>query len=873
MKRILIFLLIFAMVLPLASCGKKKKPKMTVYGDGVVPVMIVSTVGVPSSVVDDLMTMRGVLKTYLGVIPTYTSDKTEKTGIELVFGQTNRAITERANALLPALDGDDAAYAILFDEDGAAVVWNHEYGAMAGVKYFFDTYLGGETLKIAIGTEYVGHLSIAAYAEELRIAAEEKARQEEAERKEKEERAWATRFNVIVDPEVRAAVKDFYEEFYDPEKIIRWWAGLYDPDYGAFYYSNSARDDKTFRNATNTYKYLPDMESTYQICQRLRVFDSGSKLARYLGPSITEKMISFYQTKQDNSDGYFYHPQWTKAESRSNTMRYTRDQDWATTMLDWLGSAPLYPTANDRKAGSAGLYDVTVLRLASSGGSSGWSANKTSVQNYVNNLLDSKTCEQWSNELQTQTSAFKAAGVLGYVLDVLDERINPAYGLWVTGYNASTDRYTNLKGTAENPYGIFTCTYKVMAMYNNAGRLAPNTDKMVENAIKAIEKSPTSDDATARITYIFNPWATLGNVRENVKKYGTSTLLTSYDAQIKNHILTMINALKQLLSMFRCEDGSYGYLTTGSSPTIYGTPVSLGVKEGDVNATNLVMSLAMHICHTVGLDHIIDVFSSSHKTLMKELLDSAPSRGKGGQSQTQSNTIKYDFTTETLNAAPSGTTQSSSDDAAVQNGTTFRVVEEPGNSANKVVEISKTTETNVNGRQLYVPLLYVDKMTDTTVLEIGMRINVTGDTRYGNSITGSNLNIMQIGFLSQSDMFWMPTLRFNGESNPTGYVLIVEKSTSGGTKEFADNPPKTFQFDTWYEFTFRLTIKNFGKSNAQFRVEILVDGESFGTSQNFYSDSIAFKEEKTVRVRFQPQMRIHALIYVDDISAKITTGN
>ena len=884
MKRLLAFLLICATVLPLAACAPKKKeenqPKVTVYGDGVVPTMIVSTVGVPSSVVDDLMTLRGTLSTLIGETPTYSSDKAGKNGVELVFGETNRAITARAKEILPTLDGDEATYAILFNEDGAAVVWNHEYAAMEGVRYFASHYVTESALQIAIGTEYVGHVSISEYAEQLRREAEEKAAREEAERREKEERVWAEQFNEIEDPEVRAAVKDFYEEFYDPEKIVRWWAGLYDPDYGAFYYSNSARDDKTFRSQTNTYKYLPDMESTYQICQRLRVFVSGSNLARFLGPEITSKMITFYQTKQDNSDGYFYHPQWTKAESQSNAMRYTRDQDWAITMLGWLGSEPLYPTAKERLASTAGLYDQAVQRLAAD---ESWVRDKTSVRSRVNEMLNTRTCEQWSNDLQTRTSLFEAAGTLDTVLDVLDERINPTYGLWVTGYNASTDRYTNLKGTSESPYGIFTCAYKVMAMYNAAGRLCPNTDKMVANAIMAIKKAPTSNDATARVTYVFNPWAALGNIRQNLKNYGGTALVTRYDAQIKADILPMMNALKQVLGLFRCQDGSYGYLTSGSSPTIYGTPVSLGVKEGDVNATNLVMSFAMHICHTVGLSHTIDVFSSSHKTLMKQLLDSAPSRGKGGSQQTDPGTgtetqidpVKYDFTNDTLNAAPKG----GSDSGAA--GTTFKVVSDPANSSNKVLEINKNTEGNDGGGTLTLPLITAPTMTDATVVEFGMKINVSSETRYGNSISGSNQNMMQIRFMSGDSPFWMPTLRFNQSANPTtGYTFVVGKHTSNSVIESPDNGAKTFQYGTWYEFTFRLTVKNYGKSNASFKVEIFVDGEKFGDSYCFFANSsdvtggsIAFKQNTQINVRFAPQMRTHALIYVDDVSAKVTTGN
>ena len=879
MKRVLSLLLVFAMILPFAACTKKAKnatsstteqlgPDVTIYGDGVSPALILAA-SVSSTARETVLAIRATLKTRLGETPTFgAASIVEKEGVEIVFGDTTREISERAKAYLPELDGDEATYVIYFDEDGAAIVWNHQYGAEIGVKYFSDNYMTAEVLKVPSGTRYVGRFSISGYAEELRLAAEEKARKEEEERQAQIERRWATRFDVISDTTVRTAVKDFYETFYDPEAIIRWWAGLYDPEIGGFYYANSARDNAGY----GANLFLPDMESTWQIINRLRPFESD--LAHYLGPEITAKIIEFYQTRQDPDDGYFYHPQWGKGgdDNLMSLMRRTRDQDWAIAALEHLHSAPLYPTALDRARNSAETVDVTLQRLASYAGlsktasaprtSASWQANESSVRSYVNNLMNTQSCEAWANELDTQISTFEAKGVIGYVLDVLDERVNPEYGLWVSGYDANRDLYYNLKSspTTEVPYGIFTNTYKVMKVYNAGGRLFKYAEKMVENTIKAIN----SKDPGARITYIFNPWATLGNVRSNLADYGTSAQLATYNRQISENIIEMINSLKSSLGIYKHADGSYSYLPSGcSSPTIYGTTVSLGLNEGDVNAHNLVMSFSMHICNTIGVD-TIPVFNENHGKLMQELLRNAPNIPKTGDpSQIETQSIAYAFSADSVGAFPKGATQNSSDDSAVQNGTTFKVIEEPGNTSNKVVEINKNTEGNVNGRQLYIPLLAVDKMTDTTVAEITMRLNVTGDTRYGNSISGSNPNIMQIGFMCQSDLFWMPTLQFNNG----GYTLLTQNSTSGGaTIEYPDNKAKTFAFDTWYEFTFRLTIKNFGKSNAEFRVEILVDGQPFGTSTNFYSDSINFKEGKTIRVRFQPQMRIHALILVDDVT-------
>ena len=891
MKRIVAGLLLLSMLLPVfAACTKHNKngsgtdvqlgPDVTIYGDGVSPTVIQSS-SIPSDAADIVMNVRGTLRTRLGATPKIASDSAEKEGVELVFGDTNRDVTARAKALLPALDGDEATYVIYFDEDGVSVVWNHEYAATVGMRYFIDNYLTASSLKIPSRSRYVGHLSISAYEEELRVKAEEKARREEEKRQARIEEEFASRFNVITDPTVKAAVKDFYETFYEPEKIMRWWAGLYDPEIGGFYYANSARDNAGYgANA-----FLPDMESTWQIINRLRQFDSN--LAHYLGSEITAKIVEFYQTRQDPDDGYFYHPQWGKGsgDNLMSLMRRTRDQDWAIAALANLNSAPLYPTALDRAKNSATTVDVTVRRLAAgagltqtasaSGGSSKWQANEASVRSYVNNLMNTQSCESWANELDTQISTFEANGVIGYVLDVLDERVNPTYGLWVSGYDASHDLYYNLKNSpsTEVPYGIFTNTYKVMKVYNAGGRLFKYTTKMVENVIKAIN----SKDPGARITYIFNPWATLGNVRTNLKQYGTTVQLAAYDRLISENILEMINSLKSSLGIYKHTDGSYSYLPSGcSSATIYGTTVSLGLNEGDVNAHNLVMSFSMHICNTIGIN-TIPVFNENHGKLMQELLKNAPTvRKTGNPSSIGSPSVSYNFSDVSVGSLPANVTQGKKD------GTTCKVVAEPGNTSNKVLEINKNTEGDANGGQVYLPLLAVDKMTDTTVLEVSMRINIAGDTRFGNEISNkNNLNIVQICLMNESNPFWMPTLCFNSD-NPTGYYFLVGKSTSGGAKEYPDNRAKLFQFDTWYTFTFRMTIKNYGKSNAQFRVEILVDGVSFGVSECFFSNdytdssvssgSIEFQTGKTVRVRFQPQMRVHALIYVDDVSANYYTS-
>ena len=58
------------------------------------------------------------------------------------------------------------------------------------------------------------------------------------------------------------ALRDLYE-IYD-ESMIEWFAGLFDPRFGGWYYSNGAKDMETVTYQGVTYPLWPDIESTEQ---------------------------------------------------------------------------------------------------------------------------------------------------------------------------------------------------------------------------------------------------------------------------------------------------------------------------------------------------------------------------------------------------------------------------------------------------------------------------------------------------------------------------------------------------------------------------------------------------------------------------------
>ena len=134
--------------------------------------------------------------------------------------------------------------------------------------------------------------------------------------------------------------------------VVSWFANLYDPVTGGFYYSNSARDNDGF---------LPDLESTRQVMS----FFLGSGMADKFGGDIksalpewiSDGFVKFVKKMQD-VNGYFYHPQWSKEETDAHLPRLGRDLDWAVNLLGMCGAKPTYDTPNGIK-GDGLLWDGT----------------------------------------------------------------------------------------------------------------------------------------------------------------------------------------------------------------------------------------------------------------------------------------------------------------------------------------------------------------------------------------------------------------------------------------------------------------------------------------------------------------------------------
>ena len=126
---------------------------------------------------------------------------------------------------------------------------------------------------------------------------------------------------------------------------------------------------------------------------------------------------------------------------------------------------------------------------------------------------------------------------------------------------------------------------KISCAYSNLGRPFPNLQKAFDSAIDIA----VGDIPVKAIVDVFNPPFTLLNLLENMKLVGDEENYAKAKVRLRERAEELLLATKKKVEVFSKPDGSFSYLPKASCPTSQGCRASLGVDEGDVNATSLAL--------------------------------------------------------------------------------------------------------------------------------------------------------------------------------------------------------------------------------------------------------------------------------------------
>lgn len=447
------------------------------------------------------------------------------------------------------------------------------------------------------------------------------------EEREEKYNAIADRIGGSVGKATAEALRDFYEIF--DEEMIDWFAGLYDPAVGGWYYSNGAKNLDTVTYQGVTYPLLPDIESTEQALR----FINGSGLCegkKYQDvlPERMKRDIAKYLKGLQDEGGFFYNPQWGKEYTDKKLSRRARDLGNAVAVIKALGYQPTYDTPTGDK-GDYRLFDGTpVERRVLKGGETKTSQSGIEIPE---NMRDRESFLAYLDTLDIKTGAYsvgntltaqkrqiifrdeqlKAEGKDYSLMDILikwlNDNQNPKNGLW---------------HPEANYYGI-NGLMKITGVYGAAEVLFPNATLAANAAIDAMN---TAQEAGA-VTDVYNTWFAAERVLRHIRSFGGAEG-EAESARLLEHLRKRapeaLSATREKLLAFKKESGSFSYCRTCSSARSQGCPVTHeAMAEGDVNATIICSSdILNYIYASLGLSDIkVPIFGARQMKRYLEIVE------------------------------------------------------------------------------------------------------------------------------------------------------------------------------------------------------------------------------------------------------------
>ena len=613
-KKILLVCAILVALLALSSCsffGGNDNSTPTPSGSEKISQIVLYDTGM------DILDFRSKIYDLTGIIAVVAQDEPAKE-CEIVFGDTNRAVTALAKAELEKLESGkssaDYGYIIYYDGKSVAIYWDHENLRDLAVNKFVSECLDKLKLKMSEGT-----VASATYTAKETI----------------EEALWMA-LEEVATPEVYAALRK-HNNYLDGSTMLAWMANLWDGDIGGFYFSNTARDNEPYR---------PDIESTEWIMSFLKSSGAMNSVNNELPHEIKTKIVDFALSLQ-HSDGYFYHPQWPIGTDKLQTDRYGRDLTNAMSIInrftiDRDGDGveekqyPKYCTPNGYKCaahaldgGSCNLSLTTAqggLPLSGINAAVSITTSSSLAVSKISGSVVKPTAAASDKPDYSSPTAFKAW--LEVYNATLRENSGKAHNLNALageirahGYNdivldmlqtAQREIYEEQTARGEEPTGFWQYTadlkcvwgmHKYIGYYSTAKASLTYHKEMVKTIVKVIAIDPSTITSYALNDHM-NQWVAINHVISNAKTYNPDVVPELYEIVRENVVDLIDNSIERLRPM-NLGDGMFVYSYSGRAPSsIYGTPISKGIAEADVNGMLLLGNYYNAVFESLGYTKI-----------------------------------------------------------------------------------------------------------------------------------------------------------------------------------------------------------------------------------------------------------------------------
>ncbi|WP_208592195.1 hypothetical protein [Gracilibacillus suaedae] len=331
----------------------------------------------------------------------------------------------------------------------------------------------------------------------------------------------------------RETLSDRLDSLFDG--VFSWLLEQFDPLTGGFYYARSSVLDDRF---------TPDIESTSQAINILR----RHQLLDSLPQTMKEKMIAFFQMRQDPASGYFYDhdPNMKKDE-----VMVHRALHYSLNSLKRLGSSPLYPSPVENQVAPDYTKSLSSYRKK-------WESIDLRNSWRGCDLLVSSTVYFAQIDEVTQREYVDAFS------EFLVEKQDLETGLWGEGA-----LYVQLSGA-----------FKLHTFYRRYQISMPNQDRIYQTILKCLRTEEAVD-----MCYIRNPIDLLSYIEPDLSE--------AERREVSEITISNMKRLKQ-------QDGAFSreLTTSPKAPNVAqvkqgeyypnmpeAVELGLGLKEGDMNAT------------------------------------------------------------------------------------------------------------------------------------------------------------------------------------------------------------------------------------------------------------------------------------------------
>ncbi|MBQ7387199.1 MAG: hypothetical protein IJW03_03435 [Clostridia bacterium] len=767
----------------------------------------------------DILSIRAAMSDIIGPsLSTYLYTDASASDGEVVFGNSDRTITAAAkSALAEALSKDsknDCGYIIYVDGKNIAVYWDVEGMGDIAVQAFIDVCVNDKRLVLDNGTVLSQHYDKHTF---------------------ETEKYWLA-LEAVADEDVVEAIKRLYN-YYDGTKLIGWLGNLYDPEVGGFYFSNSARDTKGF---------LPDIESTSQLLGM--VVNIGALPSRDALPEeIKHKIVDFAKSLQSADDGYFYHPQWPIGRENLLTERYGRDlgnatgvitaikfdtdgdgvyetQEYpnycapngvkcalhngtgdkcsfpvATAYLTDTLDTPVTTTLTSSVSSAVSKLNSSVVTATAAAGSTPDYSSATAFRNWLESYNSTMTENSGNgHQLAALASEITQKGYANVVLDYLDEVQAEVFDTQVKNGETPTGLWQY-----NVDYNLVYGLLKWGVFHNSSSHGRAIGSKYIPYIVRScieVTKLPPSDNY--RMHDLYNQWTSVQTLVKNVKRFygtGSEELNTIYTIMRESAAEIIENSISKI-DPFKIGDGSYAHNNDCLSNTeIYGTPIAMGVKEGDVNATALCVGMYLAIFDCLGYKKVPLCTSDDGAFFIETLVESEPIEKKKADTKT------LDF--------ESGVITSNIDKGFSNSASTIEIVNDPIKNDNKVLSFI-SVGGGTAGDYLYFDTFNRGTNPSCNIFEMDFYISSESDENY-------LLEIM-VG------KGYMLEMKLEGEE-----IVINDRSKLNNVT--TRNEIARVSVDEWHRIRveqYRYDAEENGIDSP--KMKIWIDKEFYGVSENCY---------------------------------------